>query len=46
MRVYVWFPLFAVPHGLRECSVYKAFVVATAIITLVLTGYYGARSSM
>ena len=45
VRAYVWFPLFVVPEGLKEFPVYRAFMVATAVISLVLTGYYGARSS-
>jgi len=34
----------AAPECLKQVSVYKAFMIATAIITLVITGYYGARS--
>jgi len=45
MRAYVWLPLFAVPEGLKVFPVYRVFMVATAVISLVLTGYYGARSS-
>ena len=45
MRAYVWFPLFTVPDGLKEFPVYRALMMATAVISLVLTGYYGARSS-
>ena len=45
MKAYVWLPLFAVPDRLKEFPVYRAFMVATALILLVLTGYNGARSS-